>query len=103
MSAWAAITRSVPASNRDQLAMDAPRGPKTIRDFADRRVGPDRLDDQRQEVVRPTGGVVESGQRGGPGRRVALGPDAADALHPAPLPLRIDPLERRPPRPPSGD
>ena len=108
---WRAGTRSAvrasrhprPArsSDRDQLAVDAERGPQPVADLADRRVGLDRLDDRRQQVVRAARGVLEPGERGRPGGRVALGADPPDALDLAPLALGIDPLERRPdlPRP----
>ncbi len=82
-------------SDRDELAMHAPSCAEAVRDLTDRRVGPDGLDDRRQEVVHASSGIVEAGQRRRPGRRIPFGPDATNTLDLAPLPFRVDPLERR--------
>src|SRR5204862_3738294 len=82
-------------SDRDQLAVDAPRGAEPVRDLADRRVGLDRLDERRQQVVRAPRGVLEPSNGGLPRRGIALRPDPPDTGDLAALGLGVDALDRR--------
>src|SRR6187551_1658240 len=82
-------------SDRDQLAVLAPGGPEPVADLADRRVGLDRLDQRRQQVLVALRRVLEPAERGRPGPAVTLRSNPSNPLDLAPLPLRVDLLELR--------
>src|SRR3954454_13766463 len=83
------------SSNRDELAVDAPRRPQAIGDLTHRGVGLHRLDERGHEVVRAPRRVLEPGHRRRPGRRIAVSSHALETFDLPPLPFRVDPLEWR--------
>src|SRR6186713_1506684 len=83
------------ASDGDQLAVFAPADPEAVTDLADRRPRADRLDDGRHEIAIAGRSRLEGIEGGAPRSLVAFGSHAPDTFDLAPLPLRVDAVDRR--------
>src|SRR5262249_31333666 len=81
-------------SEYERLDVLAPHVAKDARDLAHRRVGADRVEDERQEVFAPAGGFFHPRERCAVRLRIALFPDGAHALDLVALDLRIDRHDR---------
>src|SRR5438874_4356087 len=75
--------------------MLTPGNSEAVADLAHCRIGRYCLHDCGQDVFRAFRAVLEAGKRGGPSPRIALGPNAPNALHLRSLCGGVDALDGR--------